>query len=204
MGHRTRNLGPKSIGSNSGMGPVRGPWVATSTLLPLLTVNGSTKLRLPLIDRRVVTLQVDDLEIDRFGEISMLQAAATAEQGGILSSFGFGGLLPFEITQIAIAAADEDEDGTPDARTIINRDANGDGLPDGDLDFVVIGDFDFTPLESFGVTPSVSVGGVDNAFELQFRVVDSVLKPWNTGPITIGMQAGPYSGLTFSGSFTTA
>jgi hypothetical protein len=170
-------------------------------------------LTLALIDDQSrVTLDVDDVIVGQNGELSILQANLDAE-GGVLTSLGFGGILPLDVTKLRIAAADETgpggiPDGIPDSRTVLNRDADRNGLPDAEFEVQLSGAFDFSSLEAIGVDLDVSVGGTPrpqgNQFDTTFRVVNGTVRPWTTGPITIGLEAGPYSGLTFDGTFTTA
>ncbi|MGE0757447.1 MAG: hypothetical protein AB7O38_10515 [Pirellulaceae bacterium] len=163
---------------------------------------------MPLLQDDGVALSVTDLRGTANGMLSLLEATAAAP-GGVLSRYGLGGILPVDVTGIEIKR-DENQDGVADGPVVLNADTDGDGVPDPSFDILVRGYFDFSPFAATGLTPSVTIGGEAHAagaahtFDTTFRVSDGRIRPWDVGPITIGLTGSPLDGVDIDGTLTLA
>jgi hypothetical protein len=164
---------------------------------PFFTAASAT-LTLPWLDEGDISLTAANVVIATDGDAS-ITSAELLTGSGLATSFGLAGLLPFDITRIAIAGLDENEDGQPEPISLRNFES----------DVTVQGFFDFTAFESVGFRPTVTIDGVerpegsDNPFAITFRLVDEQVVPWNTGPITLGLDAAEvFEGFSLDGSLT--
>lgn len=108
---------------------------------------------------------------------------------GLADSIGLGGVLPFNIAGIEIAA--------PEA---------GGRISFGDFDLTVSGTFDFGALEALPFTPVIRIGAQEaddgaDSFTFTMRMEDGALTPWNLGPIELGVtDLNLGDALTFGGT----
>ncbi|MEZ6135018.1 MAG: hypothetical protein R3C53_08930 [Pirellulaceae bacterium] len=132
---------------------------------PVLQVMGQTSLTFVLLDDKPVRIYTDDFEISGGGQVTVTAAGLTAEQG-LTHSLGLAeGVLPLDLTAIAIAAQ-------PSERLVLND-------PNLDANITVAGTvnlglFDPLPFEPViyfedpaGQSQSSASG---NEFELTFNV----------------------------------
>jgi hypothetical protein len=98
-------------------------------------------LTIPLLESDVV-LSAVDLQILRNGQFS-LQGAAVETEDGVLAALGLGGLLPFDLKSVTVAAL-------PGQRIALNN---------LEADITVVGLLDFSLFENSGLpTPIIQIG----------------------------------------------
>jgi hypothetical protein len=132
-----------------------------------------------------VSMAAQDLRIQAGGDVSIMSAEAVASTG-LAASLGLAGILPLDLTRVAIEAIDEPI-----------------SLNGFDSDITVEGVFDFSLFpEAF--QPTVSIGGdAPDTFALTFRLDDGVIAPWNASPITLGFTAAEvFPGFSLDGDLT--
>jgi hypothetical protein len=150
-----------------------------------LFAAAETTLTVPLLGETPVTLTAQDLRIEAGGDASIMSAEAVASEG-LAASLGLAGILPLDLTRVAIEAIDEPI-----------------SLGGFDSDITVEGVFDFSLFpEAF--QPTVSIGGdAPDTFALTFRLNDGVIAPWNASPITLGFTAAEvFPGFSLDGDLT--
>lgn len=168
--------------------------VTVNSDAPILAADEAS-LTMQLMGSNSVVLTATDLLVQSNGEVSV-SGAVTQANGGILSAIGLAGILPLDISSVALQAVDRNDDGSVEP-IVLNRDADANGLPDGEYDILVNGAFNFDSWSATGLLPSVTIGDTTreagDAFELSFRQVDGQVVPWNVGPIVLGIAGTPDS-----------
>lgn len=155
---------------------------------PLLSVDEAV-VTLSLIDSANVDLIARDITAYSNGDVTVTEASVESSDG-IGTSIGLVGLLPVDLTKVAIAAVDQSgEEGNDPIllNSLTSLDSNGNPLP---IDVDVQGFFNFDGLNRLPFVPTVQIGGgSDNTFDVTFRKVGNLILPWNTGDISLGLTA---------------
>ena len=150
----------------------------TDPLLQIATAN----LNLPL-PGSAIDLQIEDLQISHSREVSIRSAIATTDLEA-LHAFALRSFLPVYVHTVRIDPVDPSD---PASRVILNRDTQ--------FDIRVLGEFNNRIFETLGLRADITIGsGAANEFDATFRVVPEgdthEVRPWQTGPIRLGLEAG--------------
>jgi hypothetical protein len=148
-------------------------------------------LTIPLFESDVV-LSAVDVQILRNGQFSLQSAAATAPDGGFLAALGLGGLLPFDLQSVTVAAL-------PGQRIELNEFA---------ADITVVGLLDFSLFEDSSLPmPIVEIGDQtvnpdSPSVTATFRVENGQVRIQNMGPITLGFEDLTFGPVTLGTTVT--
>ncbi|KAA0232210.1 MAG: hypothetical protein EDR02_18355, partial [Actinobacteria bacterium] len=120
--------------------------------------------------------------------------AINVESQGFLQTIGLAGILPFDITEVAVDFPDHEDLDT--------------------FDVTVAGRFDFAPLAALPFIPVIGVGDdavtpssppEDNHFTFSIAVEslsEGRVRPWDLGPITLGFDDLEVGDVTLGGQLT--
>ncbi len=151
---------------------------------PVLQVATATATISALDD---LAFTVTNLTLSRGGEFT-LDSAVLAAPGGVLASFGLGGLLPFDITGVELDFTENRLDRVEVTVT-------------GTFDFSVFEDLPFTPVLRIGEIESTV--GAPSTFEFTLALGHLALgeiAPVTIGPIEIGFADLEVGGVTLGGT----
>ncbi len=160
---------------------------------------GSATITLPLLGDAQIAMTAHDINVYQDGEVTITGAEATAANG-IATSLGLGGLLPFDLTRVAVGSVGQSDPIS--IRDFTSIDVNGISQP---VDITVQGFFNFDSFDLLPFTPSIQIGGSgpqgpDNTFDVTFRQVAGQIVPWHTGTIAMGFgTAEIFPGFTVAG-----
>ena len=163
--------------------------LGSSATDPVLTIASATATVPSLNGLGVI---FTGLHLDRDGSWGA-ESVEVASQG-LLQTIGLGGIVPFDITSVALDFPDlEDLDAFEVSVT-------------GSIDFAAMGALPFTPLIGLG-GPAISPTSPaeDNVFTFSIAVEslsEGRIRPWDLGPITLGFDDLDVGGVTLGSQLT--